>query len=66
MALCHDVTDDLKKPVPVSPSGKYLDYREMIVEMDRQTGLLIDFLKKAEKLLATGARLVIITFHSLE
>ena len=46
MALCHDVTDDLKKPVPVSPSGKYLDYREMIVEMDRQTGLLIDFLNK--------------------
>ena len=46
MALCHDVTDDLKKPVPVSPSGKYLDYREMVVEMDRQVGLLVDFLKK--------------------
>ena len=44
MALCHDVTDDLAKPVPYSPSGKYLTYHEMAVEMDRQIGLLVHFL----------------------
>ena len=46
MALCHDVTDDLDKPVPVSPSGKYLSYAEMVAEMDRQVGLLTAFLEK--------------------
>ena len=46
MALCHDVTDDLKNPVPVSPSGKYLTYAEMVAEMDRQIGLLLQFLEK--------------------
>ncbi len=46
MALCHDVTDDLKEPVPVSPSGKYLNYKEMVAEMDRQVGLLVSFLDK--------------------
>ena len=46
MALCHDVTDDLDKPVPVSPSGKYLSYAEMVAEMDRQVGLLTAFLDK--------------------
>ena len=44
MALCHDVTEDLDAPVPVSKSGKYLNYHEMVLEMDRQMGLLIDFL----------------------
>ncbi|MBA62260.1 MAG: Cerebroside-sulfatase [Planctomycetaceae bacterium] len=46
MALCHDVTDDLEKPVPYSPSGEYLTYKEMAVEMDRQIGLLVQFLTK--------------------
>ncbi len=45
MALCHDVTDDLDKPVPVSNSGKYLSYSEMVAEMDRQVGLLTSFLE---------------------
>ena len=45
MALCHDVTDDLSKPVPVSPSGKYLTYAEMVSEMDRQIGLLVQYLE---------------------
>ncbi len=44
MALCHDVTDDLDKPVPYSPSGKYLTYEEMGLEMDRQIGKLVAFL----------------------
>ena len=46
MALCHDVTDDLKQAVPVSSSGKYLTYAEMVAEMDRQVGLLVQFLEK--------------------
>jgi len=46
MTLCHDVTDDLDKPVPVSASGKYLSYAEMVAEMDRQVGLLTGFLEK--------------------
>ena len=44
MALCHDVTDDLREPVPYSPSGEYLTYKEMALEMDRQIGLLVEFL----------------------
>ena len=46
MALCHDVTDDLDKPVPVSASEKYLSYAEMVAEMDRQVGLLTAFLER--------------------
>lgn len=46
MALCHDVTDDLEQPVPVSPSGKYLSYAEMVAEMDHQIGLLVRFLEE--------------------
>ena len=46
MALCHDVTDDLEHPVPVSPSGKYLTFREMVAEMDQQIGLLLQFLEQ--------------------
>ncbi len=46
MALCHDVTDDLENPVPVSPSGKYLSYAEMVAEMDHQIGLLVQFLER--------------------
>ena len=45
MALCHDVTDDLQEPVPYSPSGEYLTYKEMALEMDRQVGLLVEFLE---------------------
>ena len=48
MALCHDVTDDLQKPVPYSPSGEYLTFKEMAVEMDRQVGLLVEFLEERE------------------
>jgi arylsulfatase A-like enzyme len=47
MSLCHDVTDDLSQPVPVSPSGKYLTYSEMVSEMDRQIGLLVRYLEKS-------------------
>jgi arylsulfatase A len=42
MALCHDVTDDLKQPVPYGPHGRYESYAEMMAGMDRVFGRLID------------------------
>lgn len=41
MALCHDVTDDLKEPVPYGPSGRYDKYQEMAEMMDVQIGRLV-------------------------
>lgn len=41
MALCHDVTDDLKEPVPYGPDGRYLNYKEMAESMDEQVGKLV-------------------------
>ncbi|MFQ5733429.1 MAG: sulfatase-like hydrolase/transferase, partial [Planctomycetaceae bacterium] len=41
MALCHDVTDDLKKPVPFGPKGRYDNYAEMIAQMDKHVGRLV-------------------------
>ncbi|MEQ8786827.1 MAG: sulfatase-like hydrolase/transferase [Pirellulaceae bacterium] len=46
MALCHNVTDDLKEPVPFAPSGRYLSYHEMIESMDRQVGVMVDALDR--------------------
>lgn len=48
MALCHDVTDDLREPVPYGPNGRYEDYGEMIEQMDRQVGKLLDALDQHE------------------
>ncbi len=41
MALCHDVTDDLKQPVPYGPHGRYESYAEMMAHMDRVIGRLL-------------------------
>ncbi|MCA9101065.1 MAG: sulfatase-like hydrolase/transferase [Planctomycetales bacterium] len=38
MALCHDVTDDLDEPVAYGPRGRYDNFAEMMVEMDRIVG----------------------------
>lgn len=39
MALCHDVSDDLKAPTPYPPGkDRYDSYGEMIVQMDRCVG----------------------------
>lgn len=47
MALCHDVTDDLKAPVPYAPGkDRYLNYEEMVDSMDLQVGKLIDALNE--------------------
>lgn len=41
MALCHDVTDDLKEPVPFGPHGRYDSYTEMVEAMDNRIGQLV-------------------------
>lgn len=42
MALCHDVTDDLKAPVTHAPGkDRYLNYAEMIASMDECVGRLV-------------------------
>ncbi len=41
MALCHEVTDDLKKPVPHGPFDRYDNFGEMVAEMDRAVGRLV-------------------------
>ncbi len=43
MALVHDVTDDLKAPVPYGPGmDRYESYGEMVEQMDRVVGRVID------------------------
>ena len=55
MALCHDVTDDLKAPVRYAPGkDRYLNYGEMVDSMDHCVGRIvaaIDRLKLKEKTL---------------
>ncbi len=46
MALCHDVTDDLKEPVAHGPHDRYDNYQEMIEAMDREVGKLVDALDR--------------------
>ncbi len=47
MALCHDVTDDLKEPVPFAPGrDQYETYAEMVDQMDRVVGNLLDAVDK--------------------
>lgn len=42
MALCHDVTDDLKEPVPFVPGkNRYETYAEMMHQMDRHVGQIV-------------------------
>jgi len=46
MALCHDVTDDLKAPVPYGKNGRYDSYAEMVDRMDVEVGRLIQALDR--------------------
>ena len=32
MALCHDVTDDIKKPVPFYKDGRWMSFAEMAID----------------------------------
>ncbi|MFN3191115.1 MAG: sulfatase-like hydrolase/transferase [Aureliella sp.] len=45
MAVCHEVTDDLPKPVPHGPFDRYDSYAEMVAEMDRNVGRLLSALE---------------------
>ncbi len=47
MALCHDVTDDLKEPVAYGPKRKqYESFGEMVEKMDEIVGRLVAALEK--------------------
>ena len=58
MALCHDVTDDLDAPVPYGPRGRYDNFAEMMAEMDRVVGKIVDAI---DELGLTDGTLVIFT-----
>ena len=49
MAVCHDVTDDLKEPVPYGPGkNRYDTFAEMAATMDRCVGRLLKALGELE------------------
>lgn len=47
MELCHAETNDLKKPAPVGPLGRYESYAEMVPKMDERVGRVIAALDKS-------------------
>jgi len=46
MSLCHAETNDLDKPAPVGPNGRYDSYAEMVVKMDERVGRVVDTLDR--------------------
>jgi arylsulfatase A len=44
MELCHDETNDLDKPAPFGPLGRYENFSEMVTEMDQHVGRVISAL----------------------
>ncbi len=58
MALCHDVTDDLERPVPFGPRGRYDSYREMVEAMDDRVGRVVD---AVDRLGLAGRTLIVFT-----
>ena len=48
MALAHDVTDDIGKPVPYGPDNRWLSYTEMAEDMDHQIGKLVKALDRLQ------------------
>ena len=41
MELCHAETNDLDKPAPVGPNGRYDNYAEMVGKMDERVGRVV-------------------------
>lgn len=41
MALCHDVTDDIGKPVPFYKDDRWMNYGEMVDSMDEMVGRIV-------------------------
>jgi arylsulfatase A len=46
MSLCHAETNDLEKPAPVGPNGRYDSYPEMVAKMDERVGRVVDALDR--------------------
>lgn len=44
MALCHAETNDLDKPAPVGPNGRYDSFAEMVGKMDDRVGQVLSAL----------------------
>jgi arylsulfatase A-like enzyme len=42
MSLCHAETNDLERPAPVGPIGRYDSYAEMVEKMDEQVGRIVE------------------------
>ncbi|WP_442484544.1 sulfatase-like hydrolase/transferase [Aeoliella sp. SH292] len=45
MTLCHAETNDLEKPAPYGPNGRYDTYAEMVPKMDHCVGRVLDALE---------------------
>ncbi len=45
MALIHDVSDDFEPPPPYGPDGRYENVKEMLAEMDRIVGKMLQALE---------------------
>jgi arylsulfatase A len=41
LELCHAATNDLEKPAPVGPNGRYDSYSEMVGKMDERLGRVL-------------------------
>ncbi len=41
MSLCHAETNDLDRPAPVGPNGRYDSYAEMVAKMDERVGRIV-------------------------
>jgi arylsulfatase A len=46
MELCHAETNDLGKPAPVGPNGRYDSYPEMVAKMDERVGRVLAALER--------------------
>jgi arylsulfatase A-like enzyme len=46
MSLCHAETNDLEKPAPVGPNGRYDSYAEMAAKMDERVGRVVAVLDR--------------------
>ena len=46
MELCHAETNDLDKPAPVGPNGRYDSYPEMVAKMDANVGRVVATLER--------------------
>lgn len=42
MALCHAVSDDLNPHPPHGPNGRYMTFAEMMAEMDKRVGQIVE------------------------